>query len=127
MGAAPKRGVGRTCGNRPAHLDDHEWSVIDMDQSTDPVNPFSIGRGELIARCRAMAVKAKRMHGELTYRCPTCRDLGWVFESGTTHGGVRDVEVARRCNGPTASGCPFVRFEDERRPKPQATSRGRMD
>jgi hypothetical protein len=73
-----------------------------------------------------MAVKVRRTNGEPTWRCPACRDLGWVFEQGTTYGGAK-TEVARRCTGPTLSGCPQLRHEDDRRPKVKAATRGRMD
>lgn len=95
---------------------------------SEPVNPFAADRAQLIARCRAMAVKAKRSGQPQTYRCPACLDLAWVYEQGTTVGGNK-AEVARRCTGPTASGCPQIRYDDEQRARKQqvASGRGRMD
>lgn len=96
--------------------------------STPPVNPFADG-GVFVARCRAMAVKARRLNGDPTYRCPSCHDIGWTFDQGTTVGGVRNVEVAKRCAGPTLTGCPQIRHDDEQKVKRHAASatRGRMD
>ena len=39
------------------------------------------------------------------------------------------AEVAKRCTGPTASGCPQIRYDDEQRARRQkvAAGRGRMD
>ena len=95
--------------------------------TTELVNPFADG-GVSVARCRAMAVKARRTGGEATYRCPLCHDLAWVFEQDTTIGGHK-AEVAKRCAGPTASGCPQVRHDQDMRAKRQQTTatRGRMD
>jgi hypothetical protein len=93
---------------------------------TGPANPFADG-GVFVARCRAMAVRAKRLHGDATYRCPSCRDLGWIFGQGITFGGAKNVEVAQRCVGPAMTGCPQLRHEEKVRPKAKASPRGRMD
>lgn len=82
--------------------------------------------GELLARCRANAVKARQAGRTAMWRCPACEDLGWVLERGTTVGGHRDVPVARRCTGPTASGCAWWRHELDRQPKVKPARR-RMD
>lgn len=90
------------------------------------------GRGELLARCGEFVDLARRLgRTDDLYRCPACQDTGWVFATGTTVRGGEGVPVAARCHGPTATGCAYTVFEQERRarlatptPKP---ARGRMD
>ena len=77
-----------------------------MDEPRHPIpNP-----AELIARCRANAVKARQAGRTGSYRCGACQDTGWVFEQGETVGGHKDVEVAKRCEGPSLQGCPYRKW-----------------
>ena len=87
------------------------------------------GPGELLARCRANAVKAKRGQ-EQTYRCPACQDLGWIQTRGVTYAGRKDSTLEQPCSGPTGTGCAYQAWRDEQRTKarPQVVEqRGRMD
>lgn len=86
------------------------------------------GRGELVARCAELGDQARKTgRTDGLYRCPTCLDGGWVFGRGSTTRGV-EGEVVSPCSGPTATGCAYLAFEQERRlklatPRP----RGKMD
>ena len=98
--------------------------------SQDPTaEPTPVLAGEMIARLRANAIKAKRARGEPTYRCPSCADTGWTFRPGTTEGGHRNVECAHRCHGPTASGCLYDTWRRELRvaERPRTARDRRMD
>lgn len=82
---------------------------------------------ELIAKARANAVRAKRAGTGHLYRCPTCHDQGWTLSEGTTLGGHEGVEVARRCQGPTLTGCAHTAWQDKRRVEKATPRRGKMD
>lgn len=89
--------------------------------------PTKVGAGEILARCRANAVRARQAGHEARYRCPVCADLGWVFETGRTDGGHSGVEVAKRCAGPSLTGCMFSKYRDEKKAERATAIRGRMD
>lgn len=92
---------------------------MDTDDSPQPAVT-----GELVARIRAAAVRAKRAGRTASYRCPTCQDTGWVFGIGTTYGGHHQVEIAARCQGPTATSCLYDTWRTKRRHEQSENPRG---
>lgn len=79
----------------------------------------------LLARIDVLAARARRDGREATFRCPTCRDTGWVFRNGTTDGGHHDIECAHRCAGPTVSGCLYNAWRKTFRSEPVTAGRTR--